>query len=56
MPARAKAYPVLAFIGAVLAAILSPTPDAISMLILWLIITVVLCVLFEFGSFFFGRS
>jgi hypothetical protein len=47
VPTRRSAYPAVAIAAAVVAAIVTPTPDAVSMLLWWLVPTVVFVVLFE---------
>jgi Sec-independent protein secretion pathway component TatC len=47
MITRKSGYPVVAFAAAVVAAIVTPTPDAVNMLLWWLVLTVVFVVLFE---------
>jgi antibiotic biosynthesis monooxygenase (ABM) superfamily enzyme len=53
---RLIGYVALFFIAAVLVAVFTPTTDAISMAIPWLITSAVFCGLFELGWFLFRRS
>jgi hypothetical protein len=54
MVRRRSAYPTLGFVTAILAAIVAPTPDAVTMLIWRLVLMVVFFVLFEAAKFLFG--
>ena len=53
---RLIAYVAILFTAAVLVALLSPSVDAISMAIPWLITSAVLCGLFELGWLPFRRN
>jgi predicted membrane metal-binding protein len=53
---RLVGYGVLFFIAAVIVAVLTPTPDAISMAFSWLIASAVFCGLFELGWLLYRRN
>ena len=53
---RLIAYLAILLIAAVLVAVLTPTTDAISMAIPWLVTSVVFCGLFELGWLLYCRN
>ena len=53
---RPTAHLGIIFIAAVIVAIVTPSVDAISMAIPWLITSVIFCGLFELGWFLYRRN